>query len=363
MHSGSRDITASLGGDEFAILLPSLADKHDIDRVIGKIRTALHEPFTVHDLPVNVEARLGIALYPTTGSSADLLWQRADIALCAAKELHRSWVVYEPDIDHYDPGRLALIGGLRTALEQNELVLHFQPSIDLGTGRIRGVEALLRWRHPDRGLIYPDEFIPLAERTGLIDALTGWVVASALRQGHDWHSSGVSLDVAVNISVRNLQAPGFCNEILDLARSSGFPLEQLSLEITESAIMADPERARSVLRELYESGIRLSVDDFGTGQSSLAYVRDLPVSTIKIDKSFVIDFKQSRNAAIVSTAIDLGHNLGMTVTAEGVEDEETWRMLRDLGCDVAQGYFFSRPLTVDQLAGWLAESPWGPAPA
>lgn len=352
------DVVACLGGDEFAILLPSLADKGDIQQVIGKISRVLQRQFMIGGLPVNVEARLGVALYPDHGDTADVLWQRADIALRSAKELHGSWALYEPAIDHYDADRLTLIGGLRSAMDHNELVLHYQPNIDLSTGRVHGVEALLRWQHPERGLIFPDEFIPQVERTGLVNTMTSWVLANALRQGRVWHANGLLVEVSINISVRNLLDPDLCGDIVDMARSSRFPLERLKLEITESALMTDPELARSVLQELSDAGIRLSVDDFGTGHSSLVYVRDLPVSTIKIDKSFVIDFDQPRNAAIVSTAVDLGHNLGMTVTAEGVESEATWVALREMGCDTAQGYYFSRPLPIDQATAWLRESPW-----
>lgn len=351
------DVVACLGGDEFAILLPSLAAKGDVNGVVQKIKQALEAEFVIEGLPINVEARLGVALYPDHGDSADLLWQRADIALRAARDRHRSWTLYEPGSDHYDPGRLALIGGLRAAMERSELELHYQPIIDLQTGHARGVEALLRWNHPDKGMLFPDQFLPMVERTGLINALTSWVLGAALHQGRAWHGDGLALDVSVNISVRNLQNPKLCGEILEIAAASGFPIDQLRLEITESAIMADPEHARSVLRELSDAGIHLSVDDFGIGQSSLAYIRDLPVHGIKIDKSFLLDFDQPRNAAIVSSAIDLGRNLKLNVIAEGVEDAETLGVLRELGCDAAQGYYFSRPAPVETITSWLRESP------
>ena len=352
------DVVACLGGDEFAILLPHLRDKRDIDLVVRKVSNALRKQFVLENVPVNVEARLGISLCPDHGNTADLLWRHADIALRAAKDLHQTWTYYDPENDRYDPDRLALLGGLRTAMDHNELVLHYQPRIDLRTGHTQGVEALLRWQHPERGLLYPDAFIPFVERTGLIDGLTTWVMANALRQGYLWHRNGLRLDVAVNLSVRNLQQPNLTTGILELARSSMFPLELLTLEITETAVMVDPVHARIVLQELSDAGIRLSLDDFGTGQSSLAYVRELPISSIKIDKSFLMDFDQPGNAAIVRTAIELAHYLGLSVIAEGVEDESTCAVLRELGCDAAQGYLFSKPLPVDELTAWMHDSKW-----
>ena len=352
------DIVACLGGDDFAVLLPHLANKAHIDLVINKIQQALHHPFIVSELPINVEATLGITLFPDHGDTADLLWQRADIALRAAKEHHQTHLFYSNHIDHYDPQQLALIGDLRKGIDKNELVLHYQPKIDLQTGKTTGVEALVRWQHPQHGLIFPDRFIPFAERTGLINPLTTWVLANALHQASIWHKNGLFLDLAINLSVRNLQNPNLNTEILNLVNSSGFPLENLTIEITESAIMVDPIRARDVLTNLHDAGIRFSLDDFGTGQSSLTYLKDLPISKMKIDKSFVINFKEPLNAAIVHSAIELGHNLGLSVTAEGVEDEHAYLALRKYGCDSAQGYYFSKPLHPDQFISWLKETPW-----
>lgn len=352
------DITACLGGDDFAVLLPHLANKAHIDLVINKIQQALRQPFSISDLPINVEATMGITLFPDHGDSAGQLWQRADVALRTAKQLHQVHKFYSQEIDHYSPQQLALIGDLRSAIDKNELTLHYQPVIDLRTSETVGVEVLVRWLHPQHGLIYPDNFIPFAERTGLINPLTTWVLANALHQVAAWHNEGMRLGLSVNLSVRNLQNPNLDAEILDLVRSSGFPLDYLTVEITESAIMVDPIRARNVLRKLHETGISFSLDDFGTGHSSLTYLKDLPVSKMKIDKSFVMNFNESRNAAIVHSSVELGHNLGLVVTAEGVEDESTFLAIRDYGCDFAQGYYFSKALPANDFIAWLRDSVW-----
>jgi len=352
------DIVACLGGDEFAVLLPHLSATADVELVARKITSALQRPFSIQSLPINVEARIGVASYPEHGTTADLLWQHADVALRKAKEAHRQYLLYSAGIDDHSPTKLALLGDLRGAIDHNELVLHYQPVIDLATGRAIGVEALLRWQHPERGLIFPDQFIPMVEHTGLIDPLTTWVIANALRQGHDWNKNGLPLHLSVNLSARNLHNPGLSTEIIDLARSSRFPLEQLTLEVTESAIMADPEWAEEMLGELHAAGIQISMDDFGIGQSSLAYLRDLPINRMKIDKSFVMEYRKPRNAAIVRSAIELAHNLGISVTAEGVEDRATCLALGELGCERGQGYYFSKPLPVERISAWLRESEW-----
>jgi diguanylate cyclase (GGDEF)-like protein len=357
------DVVACLGGDEFAVLLPHLASGGDIDLVVEKISDALQRPITVQGLPINLEASAGIALYPDHGTTADLLWQHADIALREAQATHSEYLLYVPDIDHYDPRKLALLGGIRDAIERNQFLLHFQPTIDLQTERTMGVEALLRWQHPERGLIFPDQFIPVVERTGLIQPLTTWVLANALQQGHVWYQSGLPLDVSVNLSARNLLNRNLAPEILDIVSRSSFPLGRLTLEVTESAIMIDPARAKSILSELNDAGIKISMDDFGIGQSSLSYLKDLPIRKLKIDKSFVMEYRKPRNAAIVRSAIELAHNLDITVTAEGVEDRATCQALQELGCEQAQGYYFSKPLPVDKVTDWLRTSHWKCTPS
>ena len=352
------DLVASLGGDEFAILLGRLASRNDIDLVMEKITGTLRRPVTIAGIPLNVEAALGVALYPTHGETPETLWQHADVALRAARERVVSHLFYAPEIDHFDPRRLALLGELGEAIARDQLVLHFQPKVNLKTGRAVAVEALVRWKHPQQGLIFPDRFIPMAERTQLINPLTTWVLANALRQARAWEQAGLPLWLSVNLSARNLHNPNLSAEILDLARSSHFPLERLTMEITESALMAEPELAKKVLAELHEAGIHFSMDDFGIGQSSLAYLKDLPISKMKIDKSFTMGITEPRNAGIVRSAIELGHNLQLEVTAEGVEDQRAFEALWLFGCDIGQGYHFAKPMPVDPVTAWLKESRW-----
>ncbi|TAK03144.1 MAG: EAL domain-containing protein [Candidatus Manganitrophaceae bacterium] len=354
------DIVARLGGDEFAILLPRLARVEDIHQVIQKIQEALRPPFVIENLPIAVEASIGVALYPDHGDTPDSLLQRADIAMYAAKQTGRSEAIYDPQYDQHSPRRLALIGELRYAIDHDQLRLHYQPKIDFNTRRVVGVEALVRWQHPEYGFVPPDQFIGPAERTGLIKSLTQWVFETALRECGAWGRSGMDVAVSVNLSARNLQEPGIVERVAEGLRSAGVAPDRLMLEITESAIMADPNLAMEVLTGLSRMGVGLSIDDFGTGYSSLAYLKRLPVDEIKIDKSFVIGMASDENdAMIVRSTIDLAHNLGLKVIAEGVESQDLWKILSVLGCDEAQGYYISRPLPAPEATRWLAESPWG----
>ena len=353
------DIVARLGGDEFAVLLPHLADQIHINLVVTKILDALTPELLIEGVPLDIQTAMGIALYPEHGLDADTLMQHADVALYSAKAKHLTHVIYNSDTDHYNPQQLALMGELRLALERDELVLHYQPVVNLATGHMIGVEALVRWQHPGRGLLFPDTFIPAAEKTGLIGPLTTWVLSTALRQQQQWQKNGITLNMSVNLSVRNLQQTDLVQEVEDTLLSFGVAPECLTLEITESAIMDDPDRAKAVLTELHDLGIRFAIDDFGIGHSSLAYLKHLPVSKMKVDKSFIMDFKDPANAAIVKTTIELAHNLGLTVTAEGVEDADALQALKLLNCNHAQGYYLSRPQPIDKLELWMRESPWG----
>ena len=317
---------------------------------------ALEQPFELHDLTVHLEASAGIALFPDHAEDVETLMQRADVAMYVAKGSTASHELYAARHDRHSPARLALLGELRQALDNDSFELHYQPKASLRDGAVEGVEALVRWHHPGRGIVPPDEFIPLAEQTGVIKPLTAWVLDHALAQCRAWCDSGLDLTVAVNLSVRNLLDIHLPEAIGELLRKHELPPAKLELEITESSIVADQVRALDVLGRLDEMGIGLSVDDFGTGYSSLAYLKDLPVRELKIDRKFVNNMTEDGDDAfIVRSTIDLGRNLGLRVVAEGVETQAVWDQLAELGCDTAQGYFLSRPLPAADLTGWLLE--------
>ena len=352
---------ARLGGDEFAVVLQ--ADAKGATLFAQTMLKALEHPFVLEGLPVDVRASLGIALFPEHGADADTLLRRGDVALHVAKRTGSGVAVYTSEQDHYRPERLALMGELRQGMDSGQLVLHYQPEINLKTGKVTGAEALMRWQHPQRGPILPAQFIPLAEQTGLIKHMTLWAIEAAVRQCRAWQQAGLDLIVSVNLSVRNLQDAQLPDQIARLLDASGVAPGRLGLEITESFIMADPERAMEILTRLNRMELKLSVDDFGTGYSSLAYLKRLPVHELKIDKGFILGMMRDRNdAAIVRAAVDLGHNLGLAVVAEGVEDQQTWHGLVAIGCDAAQGYYMSRPIPAADLTRWLGESHQWSAP-
>jgi diguanylate cyclase (GGDEF)-like protein len=352
------DTIARLGGDEFGLLLPKVDPPGAAAQVARKVLKALkEEPLVVGGLTLDVGASIGIALYPEHGEDVDTLLRQADVAMYAAKESLTGYESYREDHNRYSPSRLALAGELRRAIEDRMLTLHYQPKAELGTGKIRGVEALVRWPHPSRGLLTAEEFVPLAENTGLIKALTLFVLDTGLRQLRTWRRSGLDITVAVNISAANLHDPRFPREVKQLLRKWKVDPTWLELEITESSIMKDSIRGLEVLAELSGMGVRLSIDDFGTGYSSLAYLKQLPVQEIKIDKSFVLGLVADPSAAmIVRSVIDLGRNLGLSVVAEGVETEAIWRRLGSLGADLAQGFYLARPAPSDEISAVLAGS-------
>ncbi|HWQ95648.1 MAG TPA: EAL domain-containing protein [Gammaproteobacteria bacterium] len=353
------DTVARLGGDEFAVLLPTVSNPDHAVLTAGKILQALQTPFPVEGLELEIGASIGIVLCPEHGTEADLLMQHADVAMYLAKQQGGGYAVYASELDQHSPQKLTLMSELRHAIEHDELVLYYQPKLSLKTQSIIGVEALVRWRHPQRGLIYPDQFIPLAEQTGLIKPLSLWVIDHALRQHIAWRRLGLTIGVAVNLSARNLHDQELPRQIAELLRLHQIKPHMLDIEITESAIMADPVRALEVLTRLSDMGVKLSIDDFGTGYSSLAYLKKLPVDAVKIDKSFVMDMaKDADNAMIVRSTIDLAHNLGVQVIAEGVEVHEAWIELSILGCDAAQGYYINRPIPAAEFITWLNGSPW-----
>jgi EAL domain-containing protein (putative c-di-GMP-specific phosphodiesterase class I) len=314
----------------------------------------MERPFDVQGLSLQVGASIGLACYPIHGSDVDTLVQRADIAMYIAKGAQTGVEIYDPELDKHSPGRLTLASDLRKAVEREELVVHYQPKVELRTGRVRGVEALVRWQHPERGLVQPAEFVPMAENTGLIAPMTMRVLNLALEQLAAWHAVGHDLDVAVNLSVRSLLDRQLAESISELLLRWSVPPGHLRLEITESMIMADPVRALAVISDLDSMGVKLAIDDFGTGYSSLANLKRLPVSEIKIDKSFILNMNEDRNdAVIVRSTIDLARSLGLGVVAEGVESESVLDELTRLGCDLAQGYYLSRPVPGEQLTRWL----------
>src|SRR4051794_4266146 len=351
------DTVARLGGDEFGVLLPRVANSQDATNVAQQVLVALREPFVLEGMRLEIDASIGIALHPVHGEDVEMLNQRADIAMYSAKQAGRGYQIFEPELDRHSPRRLALAGGLRSAINQGEIKLYYQPKADLRTGSIVGVEALARWDHPEFGIVGPSEFVPIAEQTGLITPLTSHVLDVALRQIRAWSDTGLAdLTIAVNLSARSFLDTQLAVEIPRLLARWEVKAEQLELEITESMLMTDPARAEATLTRLSQIGLTLSVDDFGTGYSSLANLKRLPVDVIKIDKSFVMEMAvDASDAAIVRSTIDLAHNLGLRVVAEGVESEDAWRHLEALGCDYAQGYFLSRPLPADACTRLIRE--------
>jgi diguanylate cyclase (GGDEF)-like protein len=350
------DCIARLGGDEFVVLLPDLPNAAYAQALGRRLRSQLSTPFLLEGVRLDVEASLGIAVFPEHGTDFPALLQHADVAMYVAKKGSLGLAVYDPLLDEHSPTRLSLIGDLRTALSHPEqFELHYQPKANMATGKISGLEALVRWRHPERGLLPPDDFIPVAERTGMIQALTDIVLEKAMAQQKIWKRAGILLPIAINLSTRCLLDVHLPDDVGRLLTHHGLTGSDLELEITESAIMADPQRAEEVLARLAGIGVGLAIDDFGTGYSSMAHLKRLPVHEIKIDKSFVLDLEHNvSDAAIVRSVVDLGRNLGLTVVAEGVENERSWDVLSELGCTTAQGFFLARPLTAERVLPWLA---------
>ena len=350
------DTIAYLGGDEFAVLLTTDADAEGAAKAATTIRSSLEQPFELGGIDVQTSAAVGISRYPDHGRDAEALNRAADVAMFQAKQGGAGASTYSPESDRSSVRRLALLGELRRAITEDELELHFQPSLDLRSGRVTSVEALVRWRHPDHGLIPPIEFIELAEISGLIGDLTRWVLTRGVAQARTWAAQELQTRVAVNLSVRNLADPELVPWLEALLHRDGLDARLLKLEVTESELMEDPAAAMSVLGQLRDLGTAVSIDDFGTGYSSLAYLKHLPVDELKIDRSFVSSMLTSEDdLTIVRSTIDLAHNLGLDTVAEGVEDGPTLGRLRELGCDRAQGYFIAKPLPGDDCTAFLLD--------
>jgi diguanylate cyclase (GGDEF)-like protein len=357
------DTLARLGGDEFAVLLPEVGGEDGARGVAERLLEALTAPILLDGLPLTVDASIGVVLYPAHGEDPDTLLQHADIAMYAAKETHAGYMVFDSALDQHSPRRLLMLSELRGALDHGELVLHYQPKADLQTGQVAGVEALVRWQHPRYGLLSPAEFIPLAERSGLVAPLTSYVLNQALRQCQQWQQAGHQLSVAVNVPTRCLLDLAFPEEVARLLQTWQVPAGRLVLELTEGTIMADPGRAVQVLTRLRDLGVELAIDDFGTGYSSMSYLKALPVHELKVDRSFVQQMvSDDGDAVIVRSTIELGHNLGLRVVAEGVEDAATWQELQQLGCDNVQGFFLGRPMPPADLEAWLGAPQQPPIP-
>lgn len=353
------DTVARLGGDEFAVLLEQVDDASALllsQRIFG----LLEHPFEVAGQSLFVTGSIGIALYPKHAQNPQELSRRADVAMYVAKRNRSGIAFYDQSQDHHTLQRLAQASDLRNAINSEQLSLQFQPQIDLSTGVFSGVEALLRWQHPQLGFISPEDFIPIAEQTGLIRHLTYWVLDQALAHCAAWRNKGLPLGtISVNLSAYNLQDGDLSQEVRRLLKKWGIEPYRLVLELTESSMMANPGRAQATLEKLNDIGVQLAIDDFGTGFSSLSYLKQLPVDKLKIDKSFVIHMNEDENdAMIVHSTIELAHNLGLDVVAEGVENAETLSLLQQLKCDLAQGYYISRPLTADVMEEWLQQSPY-----
>jgi diguanylate cyclase (GGDEF)-like protein len=351
---GTSGVIARLGGDEFAIVVGALSgDEEALDHA-HRLHAVLERPVSLLDLEIDVRGSIGVALSPLHGNEPSVLLQRADVAMYDAKAAHSGVNLYDPDRDENTPRRLALAAELRRAIDEGVLDVFFQPKMSVGTGEVVGAEALVRWHHPRHGLLLPDEFIPLAESTGLIRPLTDLVLGAALQQAAAWRARGIDINIAVNISARNLLDADLPGKVTAALAHAGVQPAALTLEITEDSIMADPQRSLAVLGRIHAGGVRLAIDDFGTGYSSLSYLKQLPVDEVKIDKSFVIAMAlDESDATIVRSTIDLGHNLGLRVVAEGVETVEAYDQLLQGGCDEAQGYLFSRPVPAEQFERWV----------
>ena len=350
-----NDLIGRLGGDEFAIVVPG--GMHESTALAQRLVDELQRPFVLDSVTVDIAASIGIACYPEHGDEPEELFQHADVALYAAKASLDRWRIYAADEDNHTIDRLALATQLRNGIERGELVLHYQPKFSLQSGAVSGVEALVRWRHPHLGLIGPDGFIPLAEQTGIIKTLTVAMMDRALAQCRAWRDEGIGQRISVNVSPTGLLDRDLPDTVAGLLRRHGLPASALQLEVTESRTLSDTLEARNVLEDLRTMGLSIAIDDFGTGFSSLAQLQRLPVDEIKIDRSFVMDMEtDDQDAAIVRSTIDLGRNLGLLVTAEGVESESVRLRLVELGCDFAQGFHLARPLEPDACAALIRTS-------
>lgn len=349
------DVIVRLGGDEFSVLLTTAQEKQ-AEIIAKKILDDFQLVFTVDDTPLYIGISIGISVYPQHGITAQTLQQRADVAMYVAKRNKTGYEIYNPKYDEYSMGKLSLISDLRRAMAKNQLFMEYQPVIEINSGKVISAEALLRWNHPEHGTVYPDDIIPVAEQTGLINPITYWIVDTTAKYNKKLKSIGINIKIAINLSVYNLQDHQFVEKIIDIFDENKISADEFIMEVTESVMMTNPQQSIEVLNRLHESGIEIAVDDFGTGYSSLAYLKLLPLSKLKIDKSFIMDMiDDDSDAMIVRSTIDLAHNLGMQVIAEGIEEKEIFELLSILGCKLGQGYFISRPISDDNLEKWIVK--------
>ncbi len=350
------DTIARLTGGEFSLLLPAV-DANGANTIALKIQQLFGRTFQTDGTSLSVGAKVGIALFPEHGDAASLLIRRADVALHQAKRLKTTQAFYDNAMDPFSVRKLNLVNDLRKAINGRDLNLHYQPQLDAASGEIVGVEALARWHHPEQGFVSPVEFVALAENAGLIGALTSWVLNEALRQCREWEEQGLAINISVNVSAHNLMDASFPGLVTEALQRWQFPPQRLILEVTESVFMLETDHSLKILDELRDLGTQLSIDDFGTGYSSLVYLKRMPVHELKIDQNFVRDMVQNENdASIVSSTVALAHCLGMKIVAEGVETEEVFINLKELGCDIVQGYYFARPMPAEDLLGWIENS-------
>lgn len=356
------DKVARIDGNIFAVLLSDSVDESEAVMLAKYIQTALEPVFIVDRLHIPVHVNVGIVYFPEHGEDVDTLVQKAGVALFIAAKSNEGYAVYEPAFDDHSPRRLTLMSELRRGIESNQLELYYQAKVALDSGQLFGAETLVRWNHPKHGYIPPEEFIIMAERTRMIRPLTVWVLKEAFGQCALWHAEGKDLTLSVNLSSRDLHDPELPDLISGIAASTGIRPEWLILEITESSIMTDPDSALEIIKRLNRMGYQFSIDDYGTGYSSLAYLKKMPLAELKIDRSFVTDIMTSENdEVIVNATINLAHNLGLHVTAEGVENEAIMAKLTDLGCDLAQGFYLNEPMPVAEFERWMLNNPWKPA--
>ncbi len=354
----SQDMLSRVGGDEFSLVLPKTAED-GATQVAEKILAGMEEPFQIGQIPISLDVNIGISCFPDHGTTAKSLIQQAEVAMYLSRETHDGYQVYSFDQDRHSPFRIGLMGEMRSAIDRGEMFLAYQPKVRLQTKTVVGVEGLIRWRHREHGILSPNQFIPVSERTGLVRHIAQWSLSTALRQCRAWYQADLKVPVAVNFSARNLFDKSLIVYIHDLIARAGIPPSLLEIEITESHMIENLPRSLNFLKELKQSGVRLCLDDFGTGYAQMGYMKELPVDDVKIDRSFIIAMKENaKDRIIVRSIIDLAHALGHQVIAEGVEDPVILERLTEMGCDVAQGHYICAPLPLEEVNPWLMTSPW-----